>query len=81
MTPDEIEVPMEADGAAEFLHSAPRTIKQMAREGKIPCHPFGDGARKRWFFFRSELAEFVRGRVNCAHGDQADRDKRKGRVQ
>ena len=66
MIPDPIEAPMEADGAAEFLHSAPRTIKQMAREGKIPCHPFGDGERKRWFFFKSELAEFVRGRVHCA---------------
>ncbi len=65
---------VEADAAAEFLHSSPRTVKQLAREGKIPAHPFGDGPRKRWFFLISELAEFLRGRVNSPHGDHADRD-------
>ena len=52
---------------------------QMARDGKIPAHPFGDGARKRWFFLISELAEFLRGRVNSLHGE-ADRDKTTRRV-
>ncbi len=75
MSSDPVEVPMEAEGAAEFLHYSPRTIKQMAREGKIPTHPFGDGPRKRWFFFKTELAHFLRSRVNSAHGDEADRDK------
>lgn len=68
---------VEAEEAAEFLHSAPRTVKQLAREGKIPAHPFGDGPRKRWFFLISELAEFLRGRVNSAHGDAADRDAKR----
>lgn len=65
---------VEADEAAEFLHSSPRTVMQMAREGKIPAHPFGDGPRKRWFFLISELADFLRARVNSPHGDQAGRD-------
>lgn len=75
-----IECPVDADGAAKFLHLSPRTVKQLAREGKIPAHPFGDGPRKRWFFLISELAEFIRGRVNFVHGDQADRDTKR-RVQ
>ena len=65
---------VEADEAARFLHYSTRTVKQLARDSKIPAHPFGDGPRKRWFFLLSELAEFLRRRVNSAHGDQADRD-------
>lgn len=70
---------VEADDAARFLHYSPRTVMQMARDGKIPAHPLGDGARKRWFFLISELAEFLRGRVNFLHGE-ADRDKTTRRV-
>ncbi len=69
-----IERPVEAGEAAAFLRNSARTVKQMAREGRIPAHPFGDGPRKRWFFLISELAEFLRAKVNSPHGDQADRD-------
>jgi len=37
---------VEANAAAEFLSYASRTVKQMAREGRIPAHPFGTGPRK-----------------------------------
>lgn len=70
---------VEADEAALFLHYSVRSIMQMARDGKIPAHPFGDGIRKRWFFLISELAEFLRGKVNSLHGE-ADRDKTTRRV-
>jgi hypothetical protein len=70
---------VEADAAAEFLHYSPRTIKQMAREGRIPAHPFGSGPRKRWYFLISELAEDLRAQVNSAHGE-AGRDKTPRRV-
>jgi hypothetical protein len=70
---------VEAEEAALFLHYSPRSVKQMARDGKIPAHPFGDGARKHWFFLISELAEFLRRRVNSLHGE-ADRDKTTRRV-
>lgn len=62
-----------------FWFYPPRTIKQMAREGRIPAHPFGSGARKRWYFLISELAEHLRGQVNSAHGE-AGRDKTQRRV-
>lgn len=68
---------VEAEEAALFLHSSTRTVKQKARDGKIPAHPFGDGPRKRWFFLISELAEFLRASVNCPHGDEADRDNQR----
>jgi hypothetical protein len=70
---------VEATAAGEFLNYSPRTIKQMAREGRIPAHPFGSGDRKRWYFLISELAEHLRGQVNSAHGE-AGRDKTQRRV-
>ena len=70
---------VEANAAGEFLNYSPRTIKQMAREGRIPAHPFGSGARKGWYFLISELAEHLRGQVNSAHGE-AGRDKTQRRV-
>jgi len=68
-----------ADAAAEFLRYSSRTVKQMAREGRIPAHPFGIGPRKRWYFLISELAEHLRAQVNSAHGE-AGRDKTQRRV-
>jgi hypothetical protein len=70
---------VEASAAGEFLNYSSRTIKQMAREGRIPAHPFGSGIRKRWYFLISELAEHLRGQVNSAHGE-AGRDKTQRRV-
>jgi len=70
---------VEANAAGEFLNYSSRTIKQMARDGRIPAHPFGSGARKRWYFLISELAEHLRGQVNSAHGE-AGRDKTQRRV-
>lgn len=70
---------VEANAAAEFLHYSSRSVKQMAREGRIPAHPFGTGPRKRWYFLISELAEHLRAQVNSAHGE-AGRDKTQGRV-
>jgi hypothetical protein len=55
---------VEADEAAAFLHMSPRSIKQLAREGRVPAHPRGDGQRKRWLFLLGELDQWLRGRVN-----------------
>jgi hypothetical protein len=70
---------VKAETAGEFLHYSPRTVKQMAREGRIPAHPFGGGARKRWYFLISELAEHLHTQVNSAHGE-AGRDETQRRV-
>jgi len=70
---------VDASEAGIFLNYSSRTIKQMARDGRIPAHPFGSGARKRWYFLISELAEHLRGQVNSAHGE-AGRDKTQRRV-
>jgi len=70
---------VEAGAAAEFMHYSIRSMKQMAREGRIPAHPFGTGPRKRWYFLISELADYLRAQVNSAHGE-AGRDKTQRRV-
>jgi hypothetical protein len=36
---------VDADKAATFLHMALRSLKQLAREGRIPAHPRGDVQR------------------------------------
>lgn len=77
--PPALEPFVEASAAGEFLNYSSRTIKQMAREGRIPAHPFGTGTRKRWYFLISELAEHLRGQVNSAHGE-AGRDRTQRRV-
>ena len=55
---------VEADEAAAFLHMSPRTLKQLARQGRVPAHPRGDGQRRRWLFLLSELDLWLRSRVN-----------------
>jgi excisionase family DNA binding protein len=55
-----------AKEAAAFLKIARSTVMALARTGKIPAHPVTNGRRKRWLFFISELAAYVRGLgVNC----------------
>ncbi len=53
-----------ATEAAKFLSIHPRTLMQMARYGKIPAHPLGNGPRRVWRFLLSELDEWMRNRVH-----------------
>ena len=57
---------VEAEEAAPFLHLCPRHLKMLARQGKVPAHPRGDGQRHRWLFLLSELDAWMRRRVNSA---------------
>lgn len=60
------ECPIGPEEAAAFLKVARSTVMALARSGKIPAHPITNGKRKRWLFFISELAAYVRGLgVNC----------------
>lgn len=56
-----------AEDLAGFLQIHPKTLLRMAREGKIPAHPFGDGQRKRWRFLLSEVDAWMRSRVQSSH--------------
>ena len=57
---------VDATEAAKFLGLNHRTLMKMAREGSVPAHPIGDGARKLWRFLLSELDEWLRARINSA---------------
>jgi hypothetical protein len=47
--------------AADFLKVTPRRVKDMARAGAIPAHPFDPNAeRKEWRFLLSELSTWMR---------------------
>jgi predicted DNA-binding transcriptional regulator AlpA len=54
----------EAEEVASFVGMSPRHLKKLAREGRVPAHPRGDGQRRRWLFLFSELDAWMRGRVN-----------------
>lgn len=62
----QIEKFIEAEDAAPFVCISERHLKKLAREGKVPAHPRGDGQRRRWLFLLSELDTWMRGRVNSA---------------
>ena len=50
---------VDAEHAGNFLQLKPRRVLQLARQGKLPAYPIGDGLRKVWRFRLSELATAV----------------------
>jgi hypothetical protein len=66
LKPVPLEPFVEAEEAAGFLRMSAEYLKKLARAGKVPAHPRGDGQRRRWFFLMSELAEWMRRQVNSA---------------
>jgi hypothetical protein len=59
MHPETLEGFVDADEAGNFLSLNRRRILELARSGKLPGHPIGDGARRIWRFRLSELAAAV----------------------
>jgi excisionase family DNA binding protein len=55
-----------SEEAASFLKLNLRTVQRLAREGTIPAHPFGEGARKTWRFLFSELDAWMKAKVNSS---------------
>jgi hypothetical protein len=49
--------------AAKFLSSQPRMLLQLARAGKIPAYPLGNGQRRVWRFRLSDLARAMEERM------------------
>jgi predicted DNA-binding transcriptional regulator AlpA len=56
--------PMDPRAAAEFLGLDVKTITRWARQGYVPAHPLGEGKRKFWRFFESELIEWLAAKTN-----------------
>ncbi|HTS57052.1 MAG TPA: hypothetical protein VMH03_05860 [Terriglobales bacterium] len=51
-----------------------RRILELARAGKLPGHPIGDGARRVWRFRLSELAATVAKNVFSSQNDHGIRN-------
>lgn len=49
--------------AAEFLAMSRKTLLELARKGRVPAHPVGQGVRKTWKFRISELDSWMRREV------------------
>jgi excisionase family DNA binding protein len=48
--------------AAAYLHLPATTVRQYAREGRLPAYKAG----RQWLFFRDELDQAVRGNLLAA---------------
>jgi hypothetical protein len=59
MNPETLEGFVDADEAGKFLSLNRRRVLELARAGKLPGHPIGDGARRVWRFRLSEIAAAV----------------------
>ena len=60
---------VDADEAGKFLSLNRRRILELARSGKLPGHPIGNGARRVWRFRLSELASAVSRNVFTSQED------------
>ena len=49
--------------AAKFLSIQRRQLLELARAGKIPAYPIGDGKRRLWRFRLSDLAKAMEQRM------------------
>lgn len=58
------ETPLTPQGAASFLGLDPKTITRWARNSYLPAHPLGEGKRKFWRFFQSELSVWLAAKNN-----------------
>lgn len=49
--------PLDAVEAAKIVGMNSRTLVLWARRGYVPAHPLGEGKRRIWRFFESELLD------------------------
>jgi len=73
MTPEALEGFVDADEAGKFLSLTRRRILELARAGKLPGHPIGEGTRRVWRFRLSELANALAKNVFTSQPDPAIR--------
>jgi Helix-turn-helix domain len=65
--------PLDAVEAAKIVGMNSRTLVLWARRGYVPAHPLGEGKRRIWRFFESELLDWVEKQRNaCASGPPDD---------
>lgn len=57
---------VDATRAAEFLSVTRKMLLDLARNGRIPAYPIGDGPRKNWKFRISELDQWLQTEVRSA---------------
>jgi excisionase family DNA binding protein len=56
---------VDAIQAAEYLDCSDKHVMRLAREGKLPAHPIGEGRQRRhWRFKLSELDAWMLARQN-----------------
>ncbi len=64
--------PLDAIEAARIVGMNSRTLVRWARRGYVPAHPLGEGKRRIWRFFESELLEWVEQQRNLYSSGSPD---------
>lgn len=57
---------VDATRAAEFLAMTRKTLLELARKGRVPAYPMGEGPRKTWKFRISDLDHWLQAEVTSA---------------
>jgi excisionase family DNA binding protein len=65
---------VDAVTAAKFLSIQRRQLLELARTGKIPAYPIGDGRRRLWRFRLSDLVKAMEQRM--VYGKSTDRSSK-----
>lgn len=73
---DPIEPYIAAERAADFLSLSRKTLLKLARKGKVPAHPVGEGRRKLWRFRLSELDRWIRTEVTLSSDQGRCRERK-----
>ena len=60
---------VDAGEAAKFLSLSRRRVLELARTGKLPAYPIGEGSRRVWRFRLSELVAALPRNVFTSPGD------------
>ena len=74
--PSPLEPFVDAVKAGDFLTLRPRRVLELARQGRIPGYPLGNGQRRVWRFRLSELASALTSSpVKCPRQSPAPRQE------
>jgi len=69
---NDIEEPLDSEQAARRLGVKPRTVINLAKQGKIPAFRVGD----RWKFLRSDIQAYIDAQRKQARTGKAEEEKR-----
>ena len=69
--PNDIEEPLDSEQAARMLGVKPRTVINLAKQGKIPAFRVGD----LWKFLRSDIQAYIDAQRNQTKTERGEEEE------